>query len=137
MRLARAWASALAAEGQSGLDDDLIALDRSHARSASDPSCQVYEVRSRVLSDSSVFPGDLLTLRLLDEGDTPSVVSFAAVTIGSPPRQLLLLRLFVPPRQLTINTGCLDLPPLVLGRHVRIVAAAPWTQPPARTAPAR
>ncbi|MFT4079098.1 hypothetical protein [Rhodomicrobium sp.] len=122
----------MAAEGQSGLDDDLIALDRSHARSGSDPSHQVYEVRSRVLSDSGIFPGDLLTLRRLDKGETPAAVSLAAVAVGCPPKQFLLLRLFVPPRQLTINTGCLALPPLVLGPNVRLIAAAPLEPDPIR-----
>ena len=131
MRLARAWTLALAAERQNGLKDDLAEIDNGHA--LSDPPAQVYEVRSRVLSDSGILPGDLLRLRLLGEGETPADVSIAAVAVGPSERRLLLLRLFVPPRQLTINTACLELPQLVLGPRVRLIAAAPWTEASSET----
>ena len=127
MGLARAWLSALAAEGQNGGDDDLIELDQGHGNPL---SYQSYRVRSGVLSDCGLLPGDILTLRLLGDGETPADVSIAAATVELPQRRVLLLRLFVPPRQLTINTGDLELPPLLLGPGVRLIAATPASAPP-------
>ena len=123
MGLARAWLSTLAAEGQHGGDDDLIELDQGHGNPLSGRS---YRVRSGVLSDCGILPGDTLTLRLLGDGETPADVCIAAATVELPQRRVLLLRLFVPPRQLIINSGDLELPPLVLGGPVTLIAAAPW-----------
>ena len=54
-------------------------------------------------------------------------ISVCAVEFDLDGKTLLLLRLFVPPRQLIANSICI-LPQLILGPTVRIVAAAPWNE---------
>ncbi len=125
MRLAHEWLSALATGECNLLDDDLAEYSQDHGSPVSFPSYKTYIVRSRVLSDYDILPEDVLSLRLLAEGERPSEVSIVAVHLELALHRILLLRLFVPPRQLTVNTDSPHFPPLVLGQFVRLIAAAP------------
>ena len=86
-----------------------------------------YMVRVNVLSDSGILSGDVLRLPRLRESELPPEISVCAVEFDLDGSRVLLLRLFVPPRQLIANSACI-LPPLTLGPATRIVAAAPWTE---------
>jgi hypothetical protein len=66
-----------------------------------------------------------LRLPRLRENELPAEISVCAVEFDLDGSTVLLLRLFVPPRQLISNSACI-LPPLAIGPTTRIVAAAPW-----------
>ena len=84
-----------------------------------------YRVRTHVLSDCGIVPGALLCLQA-QGGEVPFCVSIAAVELQLGCSSVLLLRLFVPPRQLIINSAEIQLPPLFVGYHTRVIASSPW-----------
>ena len=90
--------------------------------------CKSYLVKTPVLADSDILPGDTLHLTKI-EGRLPRVISVAAVEIDANGRVFLLLRLFVPPMALVANVLTDEFlpvyPPLRIDGNTRIVAASP------------
>jgi hypothetical protein len=70
-----------------------------------------------------VLPGDILRLQPLNKGEVPAKISIAAVRVCQDNEQVLLLRLFLPPRQLFENNDRLS-GPLFLSPVTEIIAAS-------------
>jgi hypothetical protein len=107
---------------------DLVEIDH-NCYTGNYPSHKVYEVLSPVLSELNIMAGDILPLRLLGVGEIPHEISIVAATFSLESCTALILRLFVPPRQLVVNTDDPRHRPLALGPNVRLVAAVPWNKP--------
>jgi hypothetical protein len=106
---------------------DLMLVERDYSPGSSHSTEVVYRVCINVLSDFGILTGDVLRLPRVPENELPSGISVCAVEFDLDGKTLLLLRLFVPPRQLIANSIC-SLPQLILGPTARIVAAAPWSE---------
>ncbi len=116
------------ASGECGSTEaDLMLVERDYSPGSSHSTEVVYRVCINVLSDFGILTGDVLRLPRIPENELPSGISVCAVEFNLDGKTLLLLRLFVPPRQLIANSICI-LPQLILGPTVRIVAAAPWNE---------
>jgi hypothetical protein len=87
-----------------------------------------YLVKTPVLADSDILPGDTLYLTRT-YGRLPRVISVAAVEIDVDGTVFSLLRLFVPPMALVANVMTDEFfplyPPLRIDGNTRIVAASP------------
>lgn len=105
---------------------DLVPVTPDKSGHPPQPANRLYRVRTHVLSDCDIAPGDLLCLQAAQGGELPFCVSIAAVELQLDYGSVLLLRLFVPPRQLIINSAEIQLPPLFVGHFTRIAAASPW-----------
>jgi hypothetical protein len=111
--------------GECGISEaDLVLVNQAHPDMSADSSELTYKVCINVLSDFGILSGDVLRLPRLRENELPPEISVCAVEFDLDGSTVLLLRLFVPPRQLISNSACV-LPPLTLGPTTRIVAAAP------------
>ncbi len=108
-------------------DADLRLVEQDYSPGSSHASGMVYRVCIGVLSDFGILTGDILRLPRIPENELPPEISVCAVEFDLDGKTLLLLRLFVPPRQLIANSICI-LPQLIPGPTVRIVAAAPWSE---------
>ena len=116
------------ASGECGFTEaDLMLVERDYSPGSSNSIGVGYRVCINVLSDFGILTGDVLRLPRIPENELPSGISVCAVEFDLDGRTLLLLRLFVPPRQLIANSICI-LPQLTLGPTARIVAAAPWNE---------
>ena len=118
---------ALAAGECVSTEADLMLVERDYSPGSSHSTDVVYRVCIDVLSDFGILTGDVLRLPRIPENELPSEISVCAVEFDLDGKTLLLLRLFVPPRQLIANSIC-SLPQLTLGPTARIVAAAPWNE---------
>ena len=117
-----------AAAGECGsIEGDLVLVEQERLSAGLHSSDLVYKVCINVLSDVGILTGDVLRLTRLSKNELPSEISVCAVEFDLDNSTLMLLRLFVPPRQLIANSIC-NLPQLTLGPTVRIVAAAPWNE---------
>jgi hypothetical protein len=105
---------------------DLVLVNQEHPDTSADSFELTYKVCIDVLSDAGIRSGDVLRLQRLCENEPPREISVCAVEFDLDGSTVLLLRQFVPPRQLISNSACV-LPPLTLGPRARIVAAAPWS----------
>ena len=115
--------------GECGTSEaDLVLVNQAYPGTSADSSELTYKVYINALSDSGIRSGDVLRLPRLRENELPTEISVCAVEFDLDGIPVLLLRLFVPPRQLISNSACI-LPPLTLGPATRIVAAAPLTAP--------
>lgn len=104
------------------LSDDLVFLGDESRSEAYGPRFATFQVLSFSLSELDILPGDILRLRLLDKGEVPAKISIAAVRVRQDNQQALLLRHFLPPRQLYENTDRLS-GPLFLSPFTEIIAA--------------
>jgi hypothetical protein len=99
--------------------DDLVSLGVESQSQTSEVRYATFQVLSFSLSEFDILPGDILRLRLLEKDEIPTEISIVAVKI----RQELLLRHFVPPRWLFMNTDRISRP-MVLSPLTEIVAAS-------------
>ena len=120
------WISPLAAAEWNFAGSDLLPVTSDKSGRQAGPASRFYRVRTHVLSDCGIAPGDLLCLQMAQDDELPFCVSIAAVELQIDYGSVLLLRLFVPPRQLIVNSAEIQLPPLFAGHFTRIAAATPW-----------
>jgi hypothetical protein len=102
---------------RAAVGDDLALLELPSLSEANQGFCS-YRVLTPVLSDLDVYPGQILTMRLLGESEEPEAFAIVAVSAGD----RLLLRQFVQPAQLITNSRKATAPCLWLGEEVKILA---------------
>ncbi|MFZ1107924.1 MAG: hypothetical protein WAN43_06225 [Rhodomicrobium sp.] len=105
------------------LTDDLVILGDESRSEDYGPRFATFQVLSFSLSKLNIIPGDILRLRLFDKGEIPTKISIAAVRVRQHNEQALLLRHFLPPRQLFQNTDRVS-GPLFLSPFTEIIAAS-------------
>jgi hypothetical protein len=107
------------------LTDDLVVLGDERRREARGPRFATFQVLSFSLSKLDILPGDILRMRMFENGELPTKISIAAVRVRqrNEQAQALLLRHFLPPRQLFLNTDRVS-GPLFLSPFTEIVAAS-------------
>ncbi len=109
------------------LTDDLVILGDESRSEPSRPSFAIFQVLSYSLSKLDILPGDILRLQLLDKDEIPTKISIVAVKVHQHGEWALLLRFFLPPRQLFQNTDRVSRP-LFLSSCTEIIAAAAWQE---------
>ena len=105
------------------LTDDLVILGDERRREACGPRFATFQVLSFSLSKLDILPGDILRMPMFDKGEVPNRISIVAVRVRQRNEQALLLRHFLPPRQLFQNTDRVS-GPLFLSPFTEIVAAS-------------
>jgi hypothetical protein len=102
---------------QAVVGDDLALLSPPSLLKANQSFCS-YRVLTPVLSDLGFDPGQVITMRLLNENEAPEAYAIVAASADG----RLLLRQFVPPGLLITNSRKILAPCLRLGDEVKILA---------------
>ncbi len=102
---------------RAAVGDDLALLELPSLSNANE-SVRSYRVLTPVLSDLGFYPGQVLTMRLLNDNEAPEAYAIVAASVGG----RLLLRQFVPPGQLITNSRKILALGLWIGEEVKILA---------------